>query len=61
MDLVKAENVSAPFQGMAAMPIIRQFGLLIGLAASIALGVAIVLWMKTPNYTMLPGQLSGQT
>lgn len=61
MDLVKAENVSVPFQGMAAMPIIRQFGLLIGLAASIALGVAIVLWMKTPNYTMLPGQLSGQT
>lgn len=61
MDLVKAENVSVPFQGMAAMPIIRQFGLLIGLAASIALGIAIVLWMKTPNYTMLPGQLSGQT
>ena len=56
MDLVKAENVSAPFQGMAAMPILRQLGLLIGLAASIALGVAIVLWMKTPNYSMLPGQ-----
>ncbi len=61
MDLVKAENVSAPFQGMAAMPIIRQLGLLIGLAASIALGIAVVLWMRTPNYTMLPGQLSGQT
>ncbi|MCW9031563.1 MAG: flagellar basal-body MS-ring/collar protein FliF [Gammaproteobacteria bacterium] len=61
MDLVKAENVSAPFQGMAAMPVVRQLGLLIGLAASIALGVAVVLWMKTPNYTMLPGQLSGQT
>lgn len=61
MDLVKAENVTVPFQGMAAMPLLRQLGLLIGLAASIALGVAIVLWMKTPNYTMLPGQLSGQT
>lgn len=61
MDLVKAENVSVPFQGMTALPILRQLGLLIGLAASIALGVAIVLWMKTPNYTMLPGQLSGQT
>jgi len=61
MELVKAENVTAPFQGMAAMPLLRQLGLLIGLAASIALGVAIVLWMKTPNYTMLPGQLSGQT
>ncbi|GMR15904.1 MAG: flagellar basal-body MS-ring/collar protein FliF [Gammaproteobacteria bacterium] len=61
MDLVKAENVSVPFQGMAAMPLLRQLGLLIGLAASIALGVAIVLWMQTPNYTRLPGQLSGQT
>ena len=61
MDLVKAENVSAPFQGMSALPILRQLGLLIGLAASIALGVAVVLWMQTPNYTRLPGQLSGQT
>lgn len=61
MDLVKAESVSVPFQGMTALPILRQLGLLIGLAASIALGVAIVLWMQTPNYTKLPGELSGQT
>ena len=61
MDLVKAETVSVPFQGMIALPIVRQLGLLIGLAASIALGVAVVLWMQTPNYTRLPGQLSGQT
>ena len=60
MDLVKAENVSVPFQGMTALPIIRQLGLLIGLAASIALGVAVVLWMQTPNYTKLPGSLSGE-
>jgi len=61
MDLVKTENVTVPFQGMTTLPIIRQLGLLIGLAASIALGVAVVLWMQTPNYTRLPGQLSGQT
>ena len=61
MDLVKAENVSAPFQGMSSLPIVRQLGLLIGLAASIALAIAIVMWMQTPNYTRLPGQLSGQT
>ena len=61
MDLVKAENVTVPFQGMTTLPIVRQLGLLIGLSASIALGVAIVLWMQTPNYTRLPGQLSGQT
>ena len=61
MDLVKADNVSVPFQGMSALPIIRQVGLLIGLAASIALAIAIVTWMQTPNYTRLPGQVSGQT
>jgi len=61
MDLVKAENVSVPFQGMSSLPVVRQLGLLIGLAASIALGIAIVTWMQTPNYTRLPGQLSGQT
>lgn len=61
MDLVKAETINVPFQGMTALPIIRQLGLLIGLAASIALGVAIVLWMKTPNFTALPGQISSET
>ena len=61
MDLVKAENVTVPFQGMTALPILRQLGLLVGLAASIALGVAVVLWMQTPNFTRLPGQVSGQT
>ena len=58
MDLVKAETINIPFQGMTALPIVRQLGLLIGLAASIALGVAIVLWMKTPTLTALPGQVS---
>lgn len=61
MDLVKAENVSVPFQGMSTLPVVRQLGLLIGLAGSIALGIAIVTWMQTPNYTRLPGQVSGQT
>lgn len=61
MDLVKAETVTVPFQGMTSLPIVRQVGLLIGLAASIAIAIAIVLWMNKPNYTMLPGQLSGDT
>ncbi len=61
MELVKAENVTVPFQGMTTLPVVRQVGLLVGLAASIALGIAIVLWMQTPNYTVLPGKLSGQT
>jgi flagellar M-ring protein FliF len=61
MELIKAETVSVPFQGMTTLPVFRQIGLLIGLAASIAIAIAIVLWMNTPNYTMLQGQLSGET
>lgn len=38
--------------------ILRQAGLLIGIAASVALGVAVVMWAQTPNYSLLFGGLS---
>ena len=44
--------------GLFANPVIRQLGLLVGIAASVALGVAVVLWSQTPNYTLLYGNLS---
>ncbi len=34
--------------GFGRLDILRQLGLMIGLAASVALGVAVVLWSKTP-------------
>lgn len=58
MELVKAENLSAQFQGMSRLPVVRQVGLLVGLAASIALGVSIVMWSHTPNYSVLFGSLN---
>ena len=56
MALVKAETA----QGFARLPAIRQIGLMIGLAASVALGVAIVLWSQNPVYSLLYGNLSSR-
>ncbi|MFT5350751.1 MAG: flagellar M-ring protein FliF [Planctomycetota bacterium] len=38
----------------------RQFGFLVVLAASVALGVYVVLWSQTPNFSLLYGSLSDQ-
>ena len=49
MALVKQQTV----QGFQGLPALRQIGLMVGLAASVALGVAVVLWSQKPNYTVL--------
>ena len=38
----------------------RQIVLLVGIAASVALGVYVVLWSQTPNYSVLFGNLNEQ-
>lgn len=58
MALVKTENLAAQAKGFGRLPVLRQVGLMIGLAASVALGVAVVLWSKTPDYSLLYGRLS---
>jgi len=40
-------------QGFSSVGIFRQAGLLLGLAASIAVGFAVVLWSQEPDYTPL--------
>ncbi|MET0065669.1 MAG: flagellar basal-body MS-ring/collar protein FliF [Candidatus Thiodiazotropha sp.] len=39
-------------------PIVRQIAVMVGIAASVALGVAVVLWSQTPSFTPLYGNLS---
>jgi flagellar M-ring protein FliF len=56
MALVKAETA----QGFQRLPALRQIGLMVGLAASVALGVAVVLWSQQPNYTPLFANLSSK-
>ena len=43
---------------MSSLPWIRQLILLVGLAASVAVGVAVVLWSQTPSYQVLYGSLA---
>ncbi len=56
--LVSPQVITAQFTGMTGLPLLRQFGLLIGLAASIAIGVYVVLWSQDPTQRLLYGGLS---
>ena len=58
MALIDKENTVQPFTGMANLPVVRQLALLVGLAASIALGIAIVNWSQEPDYVPLYGSIS---
>ena len=60
MALVKTEDLVAQVQGFGALPVVKQLGLMVALAATIALGVAVVLWSQTPNYSLLYANLSAQ-
>ncbi len=60
MDLTKTDNLNNSFAGMSALPVVRQVGLLIGLAASIAIGIAIVLWAQAPAYSILFSNISAK-
>ncbi|MCW8906062.1 MAG: flagellar basal-body MS-ring/collar protein FliF [Sedimenticola sp.] len=47
-----------PQAGLGQNPVVRQLGVMVGIAASVALGIAIVLWSQTPNYSVLFGNLA---
>lgn len=47
-----------PQVGLGQNPVVRQLGVMVGIAASVALGIAVVLWSQTPNYTLLYGNLA---
>lgn len=57
MALVKAEEMGASFTGMSSLNGLRQIGLLIGLAASVALGASVFWWSFMPSYGVLYGSL----
>jgi len=45
--------------GFNRLNLLRQVGLMVGLAASVALGVSVVLWAQEPNYQPVVGDMSG--
>lgn len=60
MALVKTEDMALPFRGLGGLSLLRQVGLLVGLAASIAVGVAAALWTHGPSYRLLYSNLTEQ-
>ncbi|WP_263261039.1 flagellar basal-body MS-ring/collar protein FliF [Pseudomonas sp. RIT-PI-S] len=46
-------------ENISKMPVLRQVGLLVGLAASVAIGFAVVLWSQQPDYRPLLTSLQG--
>ena len=60
MALISADSVLAQISGFGSLPILRQLVLMIGLAASVALGVTVAMWSQTPNYSMLYNKLSAK-
>lgn len=46
-------------ENLSEMSVLRQIGLLVGLAASVAIGFAVVLWSQQPDYRPLLGSLAG--
>jgi len=54
----KADTSQLTVQSLGQNPVVRQLLVMIGIAASVALGVAIVLWSQTPGYSLLFGNLA---
>ena len=58
-DVVKpSSGFAAAMEGVGGLSVLRQIGLMIGFAASIAVGLAIVLWSKEPSYRPLYTDIS---
>ncbi|WP_455204866.1 flagellar basal-body MS-ring/collar protein FliF [Kaarinaea lacus] len=57
MATAELEDHSTKPHGLDTLTIVRQLGLFIGLAASVAIGVWVVLWSQEPNYSVLYGTL----
>jgi flagellar M-ring protein FliF len=49
----------AVLENLSEASMLRQIGLLVGLAASVAIGFAVVLWSQQPDYKPLLGNLAG--
>jgi flagellar M-ring protein FliF len=51
--LAATGNAHPVMKGLAGLTMARQIGLMLGLALSVAVGVAVVLWSQAPSYGLL--------
>jgi flagellar M-ring protein FliF len=52
------QTLLVPANPNPVMALLRQAGVLVGIAAAVAVGVAVVLWSRQPNYGLLYSSLS---
>jgi flagellar M-ring protein FliF len=55
--LMAKSNAHPAVKGLAELPIGKQIGIMLGLAFSVAIGVAIVLWSQEPTYARLYSEI----
>ena len=55
-----AKAIHPAMEGLVQMTVIKQVGLMLGLAFSVAIGVAVVLWSQAPAYDLLFSSLGEQ-
>lgn len=53
MALIDVEKIRNQFNSFSSLPALRQIFVMFGLAASVAIGTAIVLWAEQPNFSLL--------
>ncbi|MBE0494520.1 MAG: flagellar M-ring protein FliF [Thiomicrospira sp.] len=52
-----AMSLSALINNLTSLPVARQVGIIIGLSASIALAIGILIWSQSTSYTLLFGSM----
>jgi flagellar M-ring protein FliF len=57
-DLTPSQGMSASINGLSRLPLLRQLGAMLGLAAAVALGVGTVLWSQQPSFRPLYANLA---
>jgi len=60
MAVVDMGAIASQARGFSGLTILRQIGMMVGLAASVAIGVSVVGWSQEPDYRMLYNNLDAQ-
>ncbi len=60
MDTVTLQNQSNSLQGMLSNTAVRQLLTMVAIAASVALGVLVIMWTQSPDYNLLYANLDDQ-
>jgi len=56
----QARAIHPSIQGISELTVVKQVGLMLGIAFSVAIGVAVVLWSQAPSYDLLFPNLGEQ-